>query len=549
MENVYLPSRDSKPQGQNTVENPPIGLDFGTTNSVLAHYNDEFHHRESTAYSFPLLDESSVYPSLLYYNKTLDKFSTGIAAKTKLVTEPEAIATSVKRKISEKEIRIAGKIMSPKDIASHIIVGLLREVKSTELKMMPTIITMTVPYYFKQSQNIILQNAAEEAFKEVFGKTYEINLIPEPVSAAIDYIYSNRHGIKNLSQNILIYDIGGGTCDVTVVKCYLSGSNLEFEVLGIDGDGQLGGDDIDQLLLDYICHEVDIDFNVFLADKKYAKSIAVLTEAVRNLKEQLSIQEESNLIVPMLYVNDSYINIDIVVTRQEFSELLRTKKIKGRNETVLGVLDSVMKRLKVKSRNVTVDALLPIGGTSNIPAVQQIVQRNFPNSEHIQLQDNGAQVSVARGAAIVSALKDERGIWPLGKTIQKVSIKMRVPHSLSVAMHDGTLVRLIESNSPAPSKATKTFYATREDATGMYVELPSIDLYQGDGKRVDSDRVELIGRIDLSPYMLYTHGRDLNNIPIQIIFIADATSLTAKIIAAGVNSDGTDLTINEKIKL
>lgn len=548
MDNLYLPSRDAKTEELNTVEFPPIGLDFGTTNSVLAHYTDEFHQRGACAYTLPLLSGSNVFPSIIYYDKTSNKYITGVAAKMKMLTEPDAVAISVKRKISAQNIEIAGNKVSPFDLTVHIISGLLQEVKSTELTMEPTVVTMTVPYYFKQSQNYLLQQAAISAFKEVFGEVYEIELIPEPVAAAIDYICS-RHNEKNISQTILIYDIGGGTCDVTIVRYTLAGKSLEFEVLGIDGDEQLGGDDIDYLLLEYICYENNIDLSGLLAEKKYVQTISSLRDAVRGLKENLSIQEVCNLIVPFLYVNNSYINIDIVVTRQELNDILRNRKRPGRNDTVIDAFDSAIKRLKSKTRNISVDTLLPIGGTSLIPAIQQIVKQNYPTSEHLILPDKGTQVSVARGAAIMSALKDSRKLFPLGKSIQNIIIKMRVPHSLSIAMHDGTLVKLINANSPAPSKVTKRFYATRSDTSGQFIELSTIELYQGEGSDISSDNVELVGRIDLRSHRLYTHGRDLRDIPFQITFKAYATNLEANITVRGVNYDKTDLIINETIKL
>ena len=548
MDKLHLPSREAKPNSLNTVEFPPIGLDFGTSNSVLAHYTDEFHQRGAYAYALPLFDGRNIFPSIIYYNKSKGKYVTGGAAKVKKILEPGSVATSVKRRISSEYIDIAGMKASPVDLTSRIIAGLLCEVKSTELTMEPTTVTMTVPYYFKQSQNYLLQQAAIKAFKEIFGKEYSIDVIPEPVAAAIDYICS-RNNERNLSETVLVYDIGGGTCDVTVVRYSLSGRSLEFEVLGIDGDEKLGGDDIDYLLLEYICDENNIDATGLFADKKYAKTISALLDAVRDVKEGLSLQEACNLIVPSLYVNDSYINIDTVVTRQELNDILRNHKRPGQRNSVVAALDEAIKRLKVKTRNVAVDVLLPIGGTSMIPAIQKVVKEHYRSSQHYVLQDNGTQVSVARGAAIYSAMKDSRGLSPLGKSVQNITMKMRVPHSLSVAMHDGTLVQLIKSNSPAPAKATKKFYATRCDASRQLIELSSIELYQGDGTHVSSDGVELVGRIDLSKYRLYTHGRNLKDIPFQVTFQANATNLEANIMAVGVNEDKTDLMINETIKL
>ena len=548
MDKLYLPSREQGPEALNTVEYPPIGLDFGTSNSVLAHYTDEFHRRGAYAYALPLLDGRNIFPSIICYNKATGKFVTGGAAKVKLVLAPDSVATSIKRRISSGSVDIAGMKVSPVDLTSRIISGLLRNVRSTELTMEPTVVTMTVPYYFKQSQNHLLQQAAIKAFKEVFGKEYNINVIPEPVAAAIDYI-CGRSNERNLSETILVYDIGGGTCDVTVVRYSLSGRSLEFEVLGIDGDEKLGGDDIDYLLLEYICDENNIDATGLFADKKYAKTISALLDAVRDVKEGLSLQDACNLIIPSLYVNDSYINIDTVVTRQELNDILRNHKRPGQRNSVVAALDEAIKRLKVKTRNVAVDVLLPIGGTSMIPAIQKVVKDNYPTSQHLVLPESGTQVSVARGAAIYSALKDARGLNPLGKAIRNITVKMRVPHSLSVAMYDGTLVKLINSNSPAPAKATKKFYATRCDASRQLIELSSIELYQGDGTHTSSDGVELVGRIDLSKYRLYTHGRNLKDIPFQVTFQANATNLEANIMAVGVNEDKTDLMINETIKL
>lgn len=545
---VYLPSREDNRHIPNTVEFPPIGLDFGTTNSVMAHYTDDFHQQGPIPYSLPLLGGSSLFPSLLYFDKNSHSFATGAAAKMKLLTEPSAVVSSIKRHISDVNITVAGEKLSPIEVATSVISGLLFDVKATELSLKPTVITMTVPYYFKQSQNILLASAAEKAFKEVFGQSYDVHLLPEPVAAAIDFIYTQRV-FKNHSYTLMIYDIGGGTCDLTIVRYELTGKSLEFEVLSIDGDGRLGGDDIDQLLLEYICNENSMDINALREDNRYIKTLSSLTDAVRSLKESLSLQEASNLIVPSLFINDSFIDLDVVVTRYELTELLRTKTIKGRDETFIESLDSAIERLKSKSRNVSVDAVLPIGGTSSIPAVQQVIKKRFPQSEFLSLLDNGRQVSVARGAAIYSALEDVRDFRPLGKSIRSINIRMRVAHSLSVAMYDGSLVRLIDANSPAPSKSTRTFFATRLDNSGKYVELSSIDLYQGEGNSIQSKGVELVGRVNLQAYKLYSHGRELKYIPFHVTFIADATSLVANINAVGVNVDHSDLIISETIRL
>ena len=548
MENIYLPSREAKPNIWNTIEYPPVGLDFGTSNSVLGHYTDEFHQRGAYAYALPLLNGGNIYPSVIYYNKQTKKYATGEAARLKQITEPDAVATSIKRKISCKDIEIAGMSVSPVDLTARIISGLLKDIKLTELNMEPTVVTMTVPYYFKQSQNHLLQKATRTAFKEVFGKEYTIEVIPEPVAAAIDYICS-KNVERNLTETILIYDIGGGTCDVTIVRYTLSGKRLEFEVLGIDGDEKLGGDDIDNLLLEYICNENSMDVKSLFADRKYAKTISTLLDAVRDIKENLSTQDACNLILPSLYVNDSYINIDIVVTRQELNDILRYQKRPGQCISIVEALDAAINRLKAKTRNITVDLLLPIGGTSLIPAIQKVIMDNYPTSQHFVLPDRGVQVSVARGAAVYSALKDERGLYPFGKSIQNIVIKMRVPHSLSVAMYDGTLVKLINSNSPVPCKATKKFYATRCDIDKQLIELSTIELYQGEGDHISAQGVELVGKIDLGRYRLHTHGRDLKDIPFQVTFNADATNIEANIIVPGVNKDKTDLIINETIKL
>jgi hypothetical protein len=116
-------------------------------------------------------------------------------------------------------------------------------------------------------------------------------------------------------------------------------------------------------------------------------------------------------------------------------------------------------------------------------------------------------------------------------------------------MYDGTLVKLINSNSPAPCKATKKFFATCCDVNKQLIELSAIELYQGEGTHVSSDGVELVGKIDLSKFRLYTHDRDLKDIPFQVTFKADATNLEANIVAMGVLEDKTDLIINETIKL
>ena len=225
--------------------NPPIGLDFGTSNSVISSFADELHRRGSFVYSLPVTG-SFMYPSLVYHESKSGILKGGVLAYNRRNLEPENIIHSIKRRILEEEVEVGGRNFDVKRIISEILIGLLREVKSTELEMLPQMVTLTVPYYFKQLQNQIIKEAANIAFKEVFGLIPKIELLPEPVAAAIYVLFQNKS--LNISERtLLVYDIGGGTCDLTLVRFSINRVNVEFEVLANDGVSDLGGDDIDNL--------------------------------------------------------------------------------------------------------------------------------------------------------------------------------------------------------------------------------------------------------------------------------------------------------------
>ena len=299
--------------------NPPIGLDFGTSNSVISSFADELHRRGSFVYSLPVTG-SFMYPSLVYHESKSGILKGGVLAYNRRNLEPENIIHSIKRRILEEEVEVGGRNFDVKRIISEILIGLLREVKSTELEMLPQMVTLTVPYYFKQLQNQIIKEAANIAFKEVFGLIPKIELLPEPVAAAIYVLFQNKS--LNISERtLLVYDIGGGTCDLTLVRFSINRVNVEFEVLANDGVSDLGGDDIDNLLCEYVIQSEGIDYHALSkCDQKRLRGL--LLNEVEKAKKILSSSDIASVIVTNLPSSAGRTFIDTEISRDTLESLM-----------------------------------------------------------------------------------------------------------------------------------------------------------------------------------------------------------------------------------
>ena len=522
--------------------NPPIGLDFGTSNSVISSFADELHRRGSFVYSLPVTG-SFMYPSLVYHESKSGILKGGVLAYNRRNLEPENIIHSIKRRILEEEVEVGGRNFDVKRIISEILIGLLREVKSTELEMLPQMVTLTVPYYFKQLQNQIIKEAANIAFKEVFGLIPKIELLPEPVAAAIYVLFQNKS--LNISERtLLVYDIGGGTCDLTLVRFSINRVNVEFEVLANDGVSDLGGDDIDNLLCEYVIQSEGIDYHALSkCDQKRLRGL--LLNEVEKAKKILSSSDIASVIVTNLPSSAGRTFIDTEISRDTLESLMSMG-----NNSIIGRIQCCLDRLisKAGTHAVNIDTIVPVGGTSRIPLIQRLFKDSFSCAEILESDDEDIFLNVSKGAAIYSALLVE-GINPFGPSIKAFSVVTRVPHAIGVEKYNHQIEQMIKENSVTPSIGRQVYYPTRYNEDCSLVLLDKLSIYQGNGTHTNDSDILHVGDVDLSKYSIYAHGRSLEKIPIELELEADSTTVKVNGCIRNSQLDGSDIIFNETLKM
>ncbi len=447
-----------------------IGIDLGTTNSVLAHYTE----------NGPItinIDESQLLPSVIHLSDS--GFVVGKTAKNLLVLEPDRTISSVKRKMGQDTlIPIGDQQLRPEELSSLI----LKKIKAVAIEQLkfsdsePVRTVITVPAYFSEEQRKATNAAAELA-----GLKVE-RIINEPTAAALAY------GMSNLKEaTFIVYDLGGGTFDVSVIE---SDQGM-VEVLATTGNNQLGGDDFDHALASHIwANFIKKNKLPNLEQDKFTS--AKLIRLAELAKINLSEQEETSITESFfLQHKDINYHIDQTLTRSEFEGLIRSYI-----EQTVQLLQQAVKEAKLAIHDL--DGIILVGGSSRIPLITEVIEK--ATNILPQLIDNPDE-SVAHGAAVQGAIIDNKDI----KTIL-VDI---TPYSLGVGCLDGEseaemmdLIMnneddklskdyvpnlkaepLISKNTPLPAKNKKIFYAG-----APFQEKFIINIYQGEKNRYSENR-------------------------------------------------------------
>ncbi|ETR72717.1 MAG: Chaperone protein dnaK [Candidatus Magnetoglobus multicellularis str. Araruama] len=244
---------------------PPIGIDFGTSNSAIAKWVNTIKHTGTRVYT---LNDQVQYlmPSFVYLDSD-GEFIAGKGAYNKRIAEPDRVAACVKRKISDQSkcIPLADTFFSPIDITAKIIQAILKSCMDTGLEK-PAGIVVSVPYYFTQNQNNNIRTAVNQALQQmpqfsclsVEQRPKLLGLIPEPVAAALSFSIANMESA--MDDCVLLYDMGGGTLDISILQLNISGPDIHFEILATDGDDSFGGEDFDHILEQYVLENSAISF-------------------------------------------------------------------------------------------------------------------------------------------------------------------------------------------------------------------------------------------------------------------------------------------------
>ncbi|MBP3375555.1 MAG: Hsp70 family protein, partial [Clostridia bacterium] len=344
-----------------------IGIDLGTTNSCVA----VFEGNEPIVIPNP--EGARTTPSVVAFSKTGERM-VGQVAKRQAITNPDKTVISIKRDMgSNTKVSIDGKSYTPQEISAMI----LQKLKSDAEAYLGTSVSeavITVPAYFTDAQRQATKDAGKIAGLEV------LRIINEPTAAALAYGMD-----KEAEQKIMIYDLGGGTFDVSLLEI----SDGVFEVLATAGNNKLGGDDFDQKIIDFLADEFKKENGIDLKSDKMA--LQRLKEAAEKAKIELSGVMSSNINLPFITADASGPkHLDITLTRQKFNELTADLVEKTMIPTKNALSDAGISPSEI-------DKVLLVGGSSRIPAVQEAVQRLIGKEPHKGINPDEC---VAIGAAI-----------------------------------------------------------------------------------------------------------------------------------------------------
>ena len=407
-----------------------IGIDLGTTNSCVAVMEG------GEAVVIPNAEGNRTTPSVVAFSKTGERM-VGQVAKRQAITNPERTISSIKREMgTDHRVTIDDKSYTPQEISAMILQKLKADAEAY-LGSPVTEAVITVPAYFTDSQRQATKDAGKIAGLDVK------RIINEPTAAALAY------GVdKEQSQKIMVYDLGGGTFDVSILEI----DDGVIEVLATAGNNRLGGDDFDQCVMKYLVSEFKRTDGIDLSGDKVA--MQRLKEAAEKAKIELSGVTTSNINLPYITADATGPkHLDVTLTRAKFNELTGHLV-----EATMGPVRQAMSDAGLKPSDLA--KVLMVGGSSRIPAVVEAV-KSFTGSE--PFKGINPDECVAMGAALQAGVLtgDVKGLLLLDVT----------PLSLGIETMGGVCTRLIERNTTIPVKKSQIFSTAADNQTSVEVNV------------------------------------------------------------------------------
>ena len=407
-----------------------IGIDLGTTNSCVAVMEG------GEAVVIANAEGNRTTPSVVAFSKTGERM-VGQVAKRQAITNPDRTISSIKREMgSDHRVNIDGKSSTPQEISAMILQKLKADAEAY-LGSTVTEAVITVPAYFTDSQRQATKDAGKIAGLEVK------RIINEPTAAALAYGLD-----KETDQKIMVYDLGGGTFDVSVLEI---GDGV-IEVLATAGNNRLGGDDFDECVMKYLVAEFKKAEGIDLSGDKVA--MQRLKEAAEKAKIELSGVTSSNVNLPYITADATGPkHLDVTLTRAKFNELTAHLV-----EATMGPVRQAMSDAGLNGSEIA--KVLLVGGSSRIPAVQEAVKKITGKDGFKGINPDEC---VAMGAAIQAGVLtgDVKGLLLLDVT----------PLSLGIETMGGVCTRLIERNTTIPAKKSQIFSTAADNQTSVEVNV------------------------------------------------------------------------------